>query len=907
MILNKICLENWGKFRELTEINFSKGLNILYGPNESGKTTLIDSLRTVFFTKHTSHSEKIKSLVPWGSNLSPKASITFLQNGSCYRITKRFISSEVSLLEKLVNNKWERIAEGDNADKKVIELVGGKLPIRGDTKPEFWGLGQVLWMVQGQPFISEGVNEETLSSLQKLIGATIESDQEKKLFEIINEKFSNIFTQERRDFKKGSEIRNLREKIEELEKSRKEGERVKEEKEELIRKIEDKEILLRKKKEKLKTELEKKKELKEKVDLAYEHQTNREKLEEEVKRISSEYETLKKQINSIKEGKGKIKDIESENNSLEKEKRKLGKTLQNLQGEISEINENISEINEGIELNDDTLRYARIAYDAIQKERELKEKEELLNEMQELEDELLKKQEKAKILKAPSKKEIKRIQEIHQQIHDIRTRLDAIGLTTRIVAKSDISGKIHLDEKSVNFKLKKEEQDTWKSHQTVKILIDKVGDFEIKSGSEDVRKMRTNLEELEIEYEEAVASYATKDIEKLRDLLQQKEEMEKDIKRIKAEIEKRAKGRKEAIKKKVVELKREVKSNWNKIPVGSEFKKYMQYEDKTVSQQELSRRINELERILKNLRRKQKDFNKHHSDLETKREKIKNKLQELEKKIHGNSERIREIRANLEKLEKDGLGINEREKQLNRISLELDKKERARKEYENEIEEMEKKPLKAWEECETRIERLQNDTNELEKEIAKMSGNLSAILRSLKDKNKIEEELEYLKKREQRLLTNAYALELLYDLMHFYRKKTVESLTHPIQKMVTEDLRNLLGSNYSYVKLDEKKIIPVSVGVSDWDKEDASIEVLSFGTKEQIWYLFRLALGRLLSGEEKQLVVLDDPLTNTDASRLHRALQILEERANELQIIVVTCDVDKYNWLSNANFISLEK
>jgi len=415
MILNKICLENWGKFRELTEINFSKGLNILYGPNESGKTTLIDSLRTVFFTKHTSHSEKIKSLVPWGSNLSPKASITFLQNGSCYRITKRFISSEVSLLEKLVNNKWERIAEGDNADKKVIELVGGKLPIRGDTKPEFWGLGQVLWMVQGQPFISEGVNEETLSSLQKLIGATIESDQEKKLFEIINEKFSNIFTQERRDFKKGSEIRNLREKIEELEKSRKEGER-------------DKEILLRKKKEKLKTELEKKKELKEKVDLAYEHkelkekvdlayehQTNREKLEEEVKRISSEYETLKKQINSIKEGKGKIKDIESENNSLEKEKRKLGKTLQNLQGEISEIlqnlqgeiseiNENISEINEGIELNDDTLRYARIAYDAIQKERELKEKEELLNEMQELEDELLKKQEKAKILKAPSKK-----------------------------------------------------------------------------------------------------------------------------------------------------------------------------------------------------------------------------------------------------------------------------------------------------------------------------------------------------------------------------------------------------------------------------------------------------------------------------------------------------------------------
>jgi uncharacterized protein YhaN len=73
-----------------------------------------------------------------------------------------------------------------------------------------------------------------------------------------------------------------------------------------------------------------------------------------------------------------------------------------------------------------------------------------------------------------------------------------------------------------------------------------------------------------------------------------------------------------------------------------------------------------------------------------------------------------------------------------------------------------------------------------------------------------------------------------------------------------------------------------------------------------MWYLFRLALGKLLSNEERQLVVLDDPLANTDPGRMYRALQILKERANELQIIVITCDVDKYNWLSNANFVSFE-
>lgn len=261
MIVNRTHLENWGIIREPTEVEFSDSLNILYGPNDIGKTTLIDSIRTVFFTKHASHSEKVRSLIPWGSTLSPKARITFFQNGTHYRITKKFISSEVSLLEKLVDDKWERIAEGDNADKKVIELVGGKLPAKGDTKPEFWGIGQALWMVQGEPFISEDLNEETLSSLQKLIGAAIESDQEKKIFKRVNERFSSIFTGVRRDIKKGSEIGNLKERIEELQQSKREADRFREEKEEVIRKIDDKEIVRQRKKRKLEISLKEKEEL----------------------------------------------------------------------------------------------------------------------------------------------------------------------------------------------------------------------------------------------------------------------------------------------------------------------------------------------------------------------------------------------------------------------------------------------------------------------------------------------------------------------------------------------------------------------------------------------------------------------------------------------------------------------
>jgi DNA repair exonuclease SbcCD ATPase subunit len=905
MIVNKVHLENWGIIREPTEVEFSDGLNILHGPNDIGKTTLIDSIRTVFFTKHNSHSEKVRSLIPWGSTLSPKATIIFFQNGDHYRITKRFISSEMSLLEKLVDDKWERIAEGDSADKRVIELVGGKLPVRGDTKSEFWGIGQALWMVQGKPFISEDLNEETLSSLQKLIGAAIESDQEKEIFRSVNREFSEIFTGVRRDTKKGSDIKNLEEKIGELEEDKGSADSIRIEKENLIREIDDKEIFLQKKKEKLKISLAEREKLKEMVTSANEHRRNREKLEEEIKRISSEYKMLKEQIGSIKEGKKKIKDIEAENYSLDGEEKGCLDILQKLQEKIDKLVEDAKKIDEDIELNDDALRCARIAYDTIQKERELNEKEQLLGEVEELESELSKKQKNAERLKSPLKEEVKQIEQLHQRIHDIRTKLDAIGLTTKIAASSNISGKIHLDEKGAEFKLKAREKDTWTSYQTVKIQIDKIGSFEIKSGSEDIREMGANLEKLEIDYEKAVAPYAVKNIEKLRELSHQKEELEKEIKGLKKEVKKRAKNGKETIEREIAGLKKEIESNWDRIPENLELRKYKQYDNKNIAQQELSKKIDELEKKVKNLKKEQKDFDEIHSNLGKEKERIKVKIQAMEKKVHGNLGRIEEIRTNLGKLQEDGLIIKEREKRLNEKSSGLDKKERAWEEYKNEIKEVEEKPLRTWEECETSIEKFQEDMGELKEQIAQMNGKLSTLLTNRKNTNKIEEELEYLKKRKQQLLTDARAIGLLYDLMHFYRGRTIENLTTPIQKMMTEDLRNLFGEKYIGVKFDEG-IKPIAVEVPTW-RVDAPIDILSFGTKEQMWYLFRLALGVLLSSEEKQLVVLDDPLANTDPSRMHRALQILKDKSNKLQIIVITCDVDKYNWLPNASFKSLEK
>lgn len=49
MIITGVTLRGFGKYRQASEFAFAPGLNIIIGPNESGKTTLMNSLKAAFF------------------------------------------------------------------------------------------------------------------------------------------------------------------------------------------------------------------------------------------------------------------------------------------------------------------------------------------------------------------------------------------------------------------------------------------------------------------------------------------------------------------------------------------------------------------------------------------------------------------------------------------------------------------------------------------------------------------------------------------------------------------------------------------------------------------------------------------------------------------------------------------
>ncbi|HSB77268.1 MAG TPA: hypothetical protein VLM91_00670, partial [Candidatus Methylomirabilis sp.] len=85
-----------------------------------------------------------------------------------------------------------------------------------------------------------------------------------------------------------------------------------------------------------------------------------------------------------------------------------------------------------------------------------------------------------------------------------------------------------------------------------------------------------------------------------------------------------------------------------------------------------------------------------------------------------------------------------------------------------------------------------------------------------------------------------------------------------------------------------------------------SVEQVSGGEREQIYLATRLALPEVLARGERQLVVPDDVLTATDTGRLARVMGILEEAAQRLQVLFLTCHPERYRGLAGANFVDLE-
>ena len=106
MKIEKLEIKGFGKFKDY-KLSFSDGINVIYGKNEAGKSTIQNFVKAMFYgLKNKRNSEvitQVKRYKPW-DNSQYRGIIEYdLSNGEHYRIERDFDSGKVNIYNDSYN------------------------------------------------------------------------------------------------------------------------------------------------------------------------------------------------------------------------------------------------------------------------------------------------------------------------------------------------------------------------------------------------------------------------------------------------------------------------------------------------------------------------------------------------------------------------------------------------------------------------------------------------------------------------------------------------------------------------------------------------------------------------------------------------------------------------------------
>jgi hypothetical protein len=130
MRFHRLRVEDFAGIAE-ADIEFGPGLNVLYGPNDLGKSTLADAIRLVLLLPHTStHSEPY---APWGGLRTPSVELTFeTEPQRLWRVRKQFGKSGSSVLQESRNGRdFDEVERARKVDARLREILGWGVPEPG--------------------------------------------------------------------------------------------------------------------------------------------------------------------------------------------------------------------------------------------------------------------------------------------------------------------------------------------------------------------------------------------------------------------------------------------------------------------------------------------------------------------------------------------------------------------------------------------------------------------------------------------------------------------------------------------------------------------------------------------------------------------------------------------------------
>jgi uncharacterized protein YhaN len=118
---------------------------------------------------------------------------------------------------------------------------------------------------------------------------------------------------------------------------------------------------------------------------------------------------------------------------------------------------------------------------------------------------------------------------------------------------------------------------------------------------------------------------------------------------------------------------------------------------------------------------------------------------------------------------------------------------------------------------------------------------------------------------------------------------TMKTATRFLERRMVGDIERITAGRYRRVEVDDKTL---DIRLYAPEKNDwVDVRSLSQGTLDLVYLAARLGLVRLVTGDRRPPLVLDDPFVTLDDDRAGRALALLKEIAHDFQVIYLTTSV----------------
>ncbi|GIW80896.1 MAG: SMC domain-containing protein [Gemmatales bacterium] len=908
MFIRSIEIENWRCIGKLQLNDLPDGIVVLYGPNRTGKSSLLEAVRGCLFDfEPTTKSADVMNARPWNKNGEPsRLSVAFETRGQRYRITKVLAGGRgKGSLEKWQHGRWQLVTDTPRtAAQETRKLL--------EANKSMEGLGQLLWLDQGNFRLPKTGFDGTLQEKLVQVIRSMLTPRDLAFQQALQARWEKWFGQQghRRTSPvvlAKKELAERRKKLEEMEAEYRRAE-------ETIRAMErfrSREIELAAKLEQAETKINTLAAERERIqdrlsayEIAQRELAEAEKAMADALKQIQRYETCRK---ACQESEQRVKELEGIIIRLNQEHAQHAQVDQQKQAELEALCHEESQRHEAWQ----RLEAKRRLLELNQKEKRLQT---ALEQREKLEQARLDFERKLDALPAISSTVLEELRQRHKELVRLRAQRDAAAWKLIIRATEAAEASVALDTqppRNVAFVPGKAEE--WTLHRQVRIHIAGFGDIELARQSDhmQVDELLRRLDNATAEFAQQIKNLGENPddencVERLADRVREREALTQTMRHSQAEINR--------LDHEIRDICANRSADTTLTEISDERQKLLAQQPELASAplsieevekeqltirteiQDVRRRLETCRQEVQSVKQLLEALNKQLNETNQKRASAEAALAEqrktwadcgpestlLEQKQRAEEAR-RQAQAKL-----DSLQLTPEEQAINaRLASAKEEKEKIRHEHDDVVKQ---------------LYRLRGILEKCEGLHLKRSEAASAV--KAIDENLAQEELE------------ADAHNLLKSTFETCREQQVEQVISPIAERVLEWAHELGLDDYRAVHFDDQ-FLPQTVVREGSGGRLVDFQQESFGTEEQLNLLVRLVLGGIVAQNEPAVAILDDPLVHSDALKHERLLEILRRAAaggkdwnppaGPLQILILTCHPDRFAHLPDAKMIDLQQ